>query len=55
MAEKIASHDPVVVRSAKQAVVRGLDLPLAEGLHVEKILASQLRMLSRDKKEMQRE
>jgi enoyl-CoA hydratase len=55
MADKIASHDPVVVRSAKQAVVRGLDLPLAEGLHLEKMLASRLRMLSRDKKEMRRE
>lgn len=39
MAEKIASYDPVAVRYAKQAVLRGLDLPLAEGLHFEKLLA----------------
>ena len=29
MARKIASYDPMAVRNAKQAVVRGLDLPLA--------------------------
>jgi enoyl-CoA hydratase/carnithine racemase len=50
MAEKIASHDPAAIRSAKQAVVRGLDLSLTEGLSLEKMLASQLRKLSRDKK-----
>jgi len=43
MAEKIASHDPDAVRSAKQAVVRGLELPLAEGLRLEKALAAGLR------------
>ena len=43
MAEKIASHDPAAVRSAKQAVTRGLDLPLAEGLHLEMMLASRLK------------
>ena len=55
MAEKIAAHDPNAIRSAKQAVMRGLDLPLKEGLHLEKMLASQLRMRSRDEKKTHRE
>ena len=42
MAKKIASYDPIAVRNAKQAVVRGLDLTLTEGLDLEKRLASQL-------------
>ena len=42
MAKKIASYDPIAVRNAKQAVVRGLDLALSEGLDLEKRLASQL-------------
>jgi enoyl-CoA hydratase len=42
MARKIASYDPRVVRKAKEAVVRGLDLPLTEGLHLEKRLASEI-------------
>ena len=53
MAEKIASHDPVAIRSAKQAVVRGLDLPLEEGLRLEKMLASQLRAMAGHKKAME--
>ena len=44
MARKIASYDAAAVRNAKQAVVRGLDLPLTEGLELEKRLASGLRM-----------
>jgi enoyl-CoA hydratase/carnithine racemase len=36
MAQKMASYHPMAVRSAKEAVVRGLDLPLAEGLDLEK-------------------
>ena len=55
MAEKIASPNPNAIRSAKQAVMRGLDLPLKEGLRVEKMLASQLRMRSRDQKKSHRE
>jgi len=55
MAEKIASNDPVAIRSAKQAVVRGLDLPLTEGLRLEKVLASQLRATARYKKAIQGE
>lgn len=40
IAQKIASYDQMAVRSAKQAIVRGLDLPLKEGLELERILAS---------------
>ncbi|MBU2608848.1 MAG: enoyl-CoA hydratase/isomerase family protein [Chloroflexi bacterium] len=41
MARKIASLDQNAVRLAKQAVVRGLDLPLAEGLELERRIAGQ--------------
>jgi enoyl-CoA hydratase len=47
MAKRIASFDPMAVRSAKQAVLRGLDLPLSEGLNLEKRLASELRLMRR--------
>ena len=40
MARKIALLDPVAVQCAKQAVTRGVELSLAEGLHLEKRLAS---------------
>jgi len=40
IASKIASYNQAAVRSAKQAVVRGLDLPLNEGLNLEERLAS---------------
>jgi enoyl-CoA hydratase/carnithine racemase len=39
LAERIASCDPELTRSVKQAVLRGLDLSLAEGLHLEKRFA----------------
>ncbi|MEE9515988.1 MAG: enoyl-CoA hydratase/isomerase family protein [Candidatus Adiutricales bacterium] len=42
MAHKIASHKPRVIRSAKQAVMRGLDLPLDQGLELEKRIALNL-------------
>jgi len=42
MARKIISCNHVAVRYAKQAVVRGLDLPLAEGLELERRLADLL-------------
>ncbi len=42
LARQIASLDPTAVRSAKQAVVRGLDLPLAEGLELERRLFNSL-------------
>jgi enoyl-CoA hydratase/3-hydroxypropionyl-coenzyme A dehydratase len=38
LADKIASLDQRVVRALKQAVSRGLDLPLDEGLKLEKTL-----------------
>lgn len=43
IAEKIASYNPVAVCSAKQALVRGRDLPLAEGLELERRLAIAVR------------
>ncbi len=42
MARVIASQDPIAVRNAKEAVLRGLDLSLPEGLELEKRLASKL-------------
>jgi enoyl-CoA hydratase len=42
VAEKIATYDPEVVRSAKRAVVQGLELTLSDGLTLEKMLALQL-------------
>ena len=42
MAKTIASYDPRVVRKAKEAVMRGLDLPLPQGLDLEKRLASEV-------------
>lgn len=50
MAKRIASYDPMAVRNAKEAVVRGLDLTLAEGLDLEKRLASELKMIANDSK-----
>lgn len=38
MARRIASQDPKAVRFAKEAVNRGLDLSLSEGLRLEKAL-----------------
>ncbi len=42
MARQIALFDPAAVRKAKQAVVRGSDLTLPEGLKLEKRLATSL-------------
>jgi enoyl-CoA hydratase/carnithine racemase len=39
MAKKICSYDPGAVRTAKQALLRGCDLCLEEGLHLERNLA----------------
>jgi enoyl-CoA hydratase len=38
LAEKLASFNPFAVKAAKQAVVRGCDLPLHEGMELEKRL-----------------
>ncbi|MCX5908495.1 MAG: enoyl-CoA hydratase-related protein, partial [Deltaproteobacteria bacterium] len=45
MAQKIASHAPLAVKKAKQAVIRGLDLSLSEGLALEKRLAAGLKVM----------
>lgn len=42
MAKKIASLDPVAVQCAKQAVVRGMDMRLQEGLLLERVLAHRI-------------
>ncbi len=42
MAKKIASYDSTAVRYAKQAVIKGLDLTLSQGLDMEKRLAARL-------------
>jgi enoyl-CoA hydratase len=42
MAKKIASYSPDSVWKAKQAIIRGLDLSLSEGLDLERKLASGL-------------
>ncbi len=42
LADKIAVHSEAAISSAKQAVVRGLDLTLAEGLELEARLARRL-------------
>jgi len=39
LAEKIAGFDPVAIASAKQAITRGLDLTLKQGLELEARLA----------------
>lgn len=42
LARKIAARDPIAVRYAKQAVARGMEVRLSEGLHIEKSLATHL-------------
>lgn len=43
LAERILSFDGRAVRAAKQAATRGADLPLEEGLRLEKLLAAGLK------------
>ena len=47
LARKIKSFPPAAVRAIKQAVTRGLDLPLAEGLELEARLGKQLMALDK--------
>jgi len=47
MARKIISYRQVAVRYAKQAVVRGLELPLPEGLELERRLSNLLFLSSK--------
>lgn len=42
-AKRIAASDPYAIKKAKEAVIRGLDLPLALGLELEKRLFLSLR------------
>lgn len=42
MASKIASHNTAAIRTIKQTVSRGIDLPLSEGLEMERRLAASL-------------
>jgi len=42
LAAKIAAFDRDAVRATKQAIVRGCDLPLCQGLELEKRLAAAL-------------
>jgi enoyl-CoA hydratase/carnithine racemase len=46
IARKIKSFNPLAIRYVKQAVTRGLDLPLAEGLALEARLSQHLVSLS---------
>ena len=42
IARTIASYDPMAVRYAKQAVLKGMDLSLPEGMNLEKRFAARL-------------
>lgn len=50
LAERICRNAPLAVQAAKEAVYRGLDLPLSEGLGLEHALADPV-FLSEDAKE----
>ncbi len=50
LAERICRNAPLAVQAAKEAVYRGLDLPLPEGLRLEEFLADPVRQ-SEDAKE----
>jgi enoyl-CoA hydratase len=49
MAHKIASFDPHAVRRAKEAIIRGIDMSLQEGLELEKRLILKRRSSEGDK------
>ena len=49
MARRIASFDPAAVRCAKQAVQRGTEMTLREGLNLERILASRFKTAFADR------
>ena len=50
LAEKIKEHNPLAVSYAKQAVTRGLDISLKQGLQLEARLGHRLRTLSGTRK-----
>jgi enoyl-CoA hydratase/carnithine racemase len=39
LAERICRNAPLALQAAKEAVYRGMDLPLSEGLRLEQFLA----------------
>jgi enoyl-CoA hydratase len=43
-AQTIASYDPVAVRNAKQAIMKGMDMSLDQGLALESMLAAKTRL-----------
>ena len=43
LARELAGKSPIALRYAKEAVVKGLELPLADGLRLENDLSTQLR------------
>lgn len=43
LAEELCQNAPLAVQAAKEAVLRGLDLPLEEGLRLEQFLAEPVR------------
>ncbi|MEW6034193.1 MAG: enoyl-CoA hydratase-related protein [Chloroflexota bacterium] len=51
LARRVASYDPAVVRAVKEAVVRGLDLNLADGLRLESQLAAHVQSTRRKGRE----
>ena len=51
MARKIASYCPMAVRNAKQAVMRGMDLSLSEGLELERRLVAGLQRHKGERRE----
>jgi len=53
LAEKMAAHPPELMRSIKQAVLRGLDLPLEQGLRMEKMLAARIFRVAHPEKIME--
>jgi len=50
LARKIASYDPVAVRNAKQALIKGMDMTLDQGLDLEWRLAAKTRETRRASK-----
>lgn len=54
LARRIAAHDPLAVRFAKQAVIKGLDMTLSQGLDLEKRLASGLHFPEKGRMKKQR-
>jgi enoyl-CoA hydratase/carnithine racemase len=50
VAQTIAGYNPMVVQNAKQAVMKGLDMSLDQGLELEWRLAKSVRIIKKDSK-----